>query len=142
MDSSGDLYGTATNIAFELTPPAAGGAWGEAILHSFQTFADGNIPFAGLTIVDYGATTAYYGTAGFGGTSRVGVVYKLVAPNATNSGWTESLLYRFSGAGDGGNPFGGLLFAPGGVLYGTTTFGGTLTKCDVGCGTVFALSLH
>jgi uncharacterized repeat protein (TIGR03803 family) len=50
--------------------------------------------------------------------------------------WTETVLYRFTGGSDGGNPQNGdLLIDPSGILYGTTYFGGAY-----GMGVVFSLT--
>jgi len=49
--------------------------------------------------------------------------------------WTESVLYKFTGASDGGFPAGGLIFDATGNLYGTTQ------ECTHKCfGTVFQLA--
>ena len=62
-----------------------------------------------------------YGTTSAGGAYGFGVVFKL-----TRSGqsWTESVLWRFTGGSDGGNPLSGLIFDSAGNLYGTTQSGG------------------
>lgn len=142
FDSAGNLYGTATNIAYSLSPPAGGtGNWTENTLYNFIRNADANIPFAGLALVAYPQELALYGTGGFGGSSRVGAVFKISTPTTGSPSWTEALTYIFNGGPtDGSNPYGGLLFSKG-TLYGTTTFGGTSgASCDVGCGTVFAVT--
>ncbi len=46
--------------------------------------------------------------------------------------WTETLLYRFTGGTDGSSPTGGLIFDGIGALYGTTYGGGGANS-----GTVF-----
>ncbi|MGA2739045.1 MAG: choice-of-anchor tandem repeat GloVer-containing protein [Bryobacteraceae bacterium] len=49
-------------------------------------------------------------------------------------------LHSFAGApADGAGPYAGLTISPGGVLYGTTTSGGS-GACTSGCGTVFSLT--
>jgi uncharacterized repeat protein (TIGR03803 family) len=57
---------------------------------------------------------------------------------------TEKVLYSFcsvSGCGDGAAPDAALIFDAAGNLYGTTSYGGNVTKCEhLGCGTVFQLS--
>src|ERR1700685_3328316 len=55
---------------------------------------------------------------------------------------TEKVLYSFDDlTKDGYLPQSSLIFDASGNLYGTTTFGGTLTLCGgSGCGTVFELS--
>src|SRR5262249_19567437 len=67
----------------------------------------------------------FYGTAYIGGTSGAGTVFKL-----TSDG-TLSALYSFTGGSDGGNPFGGLLLASDGNLYGTNSTGGNYTAGTV-----------
>jgi uncharacterized repeat protein (TIGR03803 family) len=60
---------------------------------------------------------------------------------------TETVLYSFTGAADGGNPFAGLVRDTTGSLYGTTFEGGANSSaCDyfgnpTTCGVVFKLSL-
>jgi len=55
----------------------------------------------------------------------------------TGGTWTEKILHSFSDAnGDGSMPVAALAISPTGVLFGTTSAGGTAGK-----GTVFALSL-
>ena len=79
MDTSGALFGTTEEggtgcsgippgcgTVFKLTPPGAGETeWTESVLHRFQGGADGESPFAGLTMDMSGAL---YGTTGSGGT--------------------------------------------------------------------------
>ena len=61
-----------------------------------------------------------------------GTVFKLTR---TSNGWSESLLYSFSGGNDGEFPENGVTFDRAGNLYGTTSAGGSN-----GYGTVFELS--
>ena len=69
------------------------------VLHTFTGGADGNSPFAGLTLDKagnlYGTTNG--GGAGFAG---YGTVYKLTNRGA---GWTFNPLYSFKGSGNGGD---------------------------------------
>ena len=53
----------------------------------------------------------------------------------SNGGWTESILYNFTGGSDGSVPHAGVVFDGAGNLYGTTELGGAY-----GCGTVFELT--
>jgi uncharacterized repeat protein (TIGR03803 family) len=53
----------------------------------------------------------------------------------SSGGYTEKMLYFFTGGADGGNPFGGLIFDPSGNLYGSTENLG-----DSGAGTAFKLT--
>jgi len=78
-----------------------------------------------------GKDGALYGTTFVGGSTSNGVVFKL---NKDGSGHT--LLHHFgSTAGDGRKPMAGLLEASDGLLYGTTTIGGTN-----GLGTIFKMN--
>ena len=92
----------------------------ETVLYSFTGGADGNGPFSDL-IFDSGGNI--YGDTSFGGTDGAGVVYKLTP---AGTGYTESVVYSFTGGSDGGLPFqnGKLLLDPYGNLYGTASEGG------------------
>ena len=76
-----------------------------------------------------------YGAA-YGGAYGVGTVYELT-PSAW--GWTEKILYSFTGGSDGAAPY-ALLVGNDGNLYGTALEGGD-PNCypPYGCGTVFQL---
>lgn len=127
-DSKGNLYGVTaqggTNsygMVFELSPNGKGG-YSETILYEFKGPAngDGSTPYGGLVFNKAGSLL---GTTQGGGTNGVGTVYKL-SPKS-GGGWTEKVLYSFSGAGsDGQLPAAGVTIGKNGVLYGTTSFGG------------------
>jgi uncharacterized repeat protein (TIGR03803 family) len=103
----------------------------EMVLHHFGTGTDGAAAY-GRLISD--AAGNLYGTTALGGTSGAGIVFELANPEAP-AGWTESILYNFSGGGDGSQPFGGLIFDSSGNLYGTTFKGGASNA-----GTVYELT--
>ena len=156
VDASGNLFGTTTSgsqtlcdlaevfgcgIVYELVKSSNG--YTEKILYSFGSSSptsDGASPQAGL-IMDasgnlYGTTT--YG--GYGGSpvclidigvDGCGTVFELVK---SSSGYTENLLYTFTGT-DGAYPYAGLTMDSSGNLYGTTYGGGAC-----GHGTVFELA--
>jgi uncharacterized repeat protein (TIGR03803 family) len=136
----GALYGVTQN----------GGVWnqgtvykvnkdgsGSAVLKSFtSTTADGCQPSAGLA---QGADGMLYGTAMYDSTYQSGYstlvignghVFRL-SPNG--SGY--EVLRKFGGTPDGANPFGALLLADNGAIYGTTMGGGTKSA-----GTIFKLN--
>jgi uncharacterized repeat protein (TIGR03803 family) len=109
---------------------AAGSA--ESVLYRFKGGSDGYAPFAGLIADKVGnlyATTADGGAGCHGG---CGTVFEL-SP-ASGGRWTETVLYRFTGGGDGAVPESGLIFDAAGNLYGTTIHGGAS-----GDGTIFQL---
>jgi uncharacterized repeat protein (TIGR03803 family) len=145
MDSSGNLFGTATDggsgsscteyvgcgVVFERS---SGGSY--SVLYNFcsQTnCADGSFPDAGVIMDGAGhlfGTTYDGGASGYGGIR--GTVYEL-------SGGTESVLYSFcsqQSCTDGEGPLNGaLILDPSGNLLGTTWLGGAH-----GGGTVFRLT--
>jgi uncharacterized repeat protein (TIGR03803 family) len=158
-DSAGNVYGTTSaggsktsclgsaqigcGVVFELSPPRnPGGAWKETVLYRFTGGSDGAMPVAGLVFDQAGNL---YGTTGEGGTFDglcstdqldygCGVVFEL-SPQAGGT-WSESVLYAFTGLGDGYYPAANLIFDESGNLYGTSELGGNCA----GCGTVFELS--
>jgi len=140
--TNGSLYGTtaggvgsAFGTAFELAPPAAGKAWKQTILAKFTSGANGGTPHAALTLAQTGALlgTGLDGGSGSGFTGN-GLVFELNPP-VTGKAWTETVLYAFHGAGDGGDPIAPLVSGANGVYYGTTMRGGTS-----GYGIVYAIT--
>jgi len=133
LASGHNLYGTSSG----------GGRWGAGTvfavntdgtgftnLHSFAELqsginSDGANPYACL--VSLGNTL--YGTAGGGGSSGRGTVFKV---NTDGTGFTN--LHNFTGGSDGSLPYAGLVLSNN-TLYGTTIYGGSS-----GNGTVFAIN--
>ncbi|HEV2101079.1 MAG TPA: choice-of-anchor tandem repeat GloVer-containing protein [Stellaceae bacterium] len=171
IDDSGAIYGTTaagglTNSShpgcysngcgtvFKLTPPKPGqSAWTLTTLYFFTGNADGAIPagpyFEGGVIAD--KSGALYGTTYTGGTFGsicdsfgCGVVFKLTPPASGQGPWTETVIWSFSGYGDGDAGNGPLLIDGKGAIYGTTQFGGFLPcpsySFGYGCGVVFKLT--
>lgn len=139
FDGAGNLFGSAgggasgNGAVFELSP--VGGAWNETLLYQFTGGNDGAAPNGNLVFDSAGNL---YGTAAGGGTGGHGVVFML-SPGA--GGWTETVLYNFTGATDGGSPTGGVVFDTEGNLYGATEQGGNTADCaPYGCGVVFELA--
>jgi uncharacterized repeat protein (TIGR03803 family) len=136
MDSSGNLYGTATGggtfgdgAVFELIA-GKNGTWTEQVLHSFGQGQDGQSPEGGLVFDNNGNL---YGTTIEGGGYDDGTVFELT-PGA-NGAWTETVVHTFTPNGkDGLFPEAGLIFVQG-YLLGTTYEGGAGNV-----GTVFALA--
>jgi uncharacterized repeat protein (TIGR03803 family) len=151
FDKAGNLYGTtylnggngydcfegSGGTVFELAPRSGG--WGESIIYAFD-FTHGGNPFTNLLL---DASGNLYGTTEFGGGCFFcGVVFEL-SPTSSG-GWTETVLYSFTGGSDGDEPLGNLAFDSSGHLYGTAELGGTSTSCakQGGCGTIFELESH
>jgi uncharacterized repeat protein (TIGR03803 family) len=118
----------------------------EKVLHSFcseQNCADGRTAYSGLVAVN----GILYGTTWSGGTNcsneeGCGAVFALDPKTGA-----ETVIYSFCSLGppdcpDGAFPAAGMIDVNG-ILYGTTSFGGTGGDngkyCSPGCGTLFAL---
>jgi uncharacterized repeat protein (TIGR03803 family) len=138
-DSAGNLFGTSvqggtfgTGTVWELSPTTSG--WVHTVLYSFTGGADGGQPYKGVAL---DADGNLYGTTVVGGSGGVcpedgcGVVYKLTHGS---SGWTQSVIYNFTGGKDGYEPGGGVTFDRQGNMYGTTPVGGAK-----GFGTIWEL---
>jgi uncharacterized repeat protein (TIGR03803 family) len=111
-----------------------GGSGSENALYSFAGGGDPKFPYAGLVFDKAGNL---YGTTELGGSNNQGTVFKMTP--TSNGGWTETVLYNFTGGTDGGQPYASLVLDAAGNLYGTTNFGGS-ANCNLGCGTVFKLT--
>jgi hypothetical protein len=105
--------------------------------------SDGCDPQAGVILDQAGNL---YGTTTEGGTGNCsgygcGTIFEL-SP-VSGGGWTEQVLYSFTGTGgDGTLPAAALILDAARNLFGTTAFGGTGSCAGFfpGCGTVFELS--
>jgi uncharacterized repeat protein (TIGR03803 family) len=96
------------------------------VLHSFACPPKGANPYAGVVRDSAGNL---YGTTLYGGSTNVGVVYKL------NKAGQETVLHAFTGGADGGQSYyGGALSYSAGDIYGTTGDGGA-----AGLGKVYKL---
>ncbi len=131
FDSQGDLYGTTESggieyfyagTVFKLSHPRShGGTWTEKVLYEFHDGDDGTYPTYALVWDHQGNL---YGTAIQGGAYDAGVVFKLI--RGTGGSWLEATIHSFVGVnGDGGYPYGNVVFDGAGNLYGTTSIGGT-----------------
>jgi uncharacterized repeat protein (TIGR03803 family) len=109
----------------------------ESLVYQFRGDPDGVAPRAELIWDAQGnlyGTTQEGGTCYFGG---CGTIFR-IEPDGH-----ETVLYKFSGYGDGHQPQDRLVLDKTGNLYGTTVYGGNFT-CDPagGCGVVFRLRLR
>ncbi len=149
IDTQGNLYGTANNLVFELSPGGKRGLWTEKVIYQFcsqQNCTDGNFPQGGLTYAGASSGTPYdgvsplYSVTGGGGANNGGTVFEL-----TNNGgqWSENVLYSFCSQGgetctDGQIPR-GVIIGPDGTLYGITYQGGGNDQKLQGAGVAFEL---
>jgi len=116
LDKNGNLYGTTTaggnatirasgnfnagcGTVFQLSPPAqGGGAWTKTTLYNFQDNGDGYIPVGRLAM---DAKGNLYGVTVLDSTAGLGLIYRLSPPAQIGGSWTETVLYKFQGSGDG-----------------------------------------
>jgi uncharacterized repeat protein (TIGR03803 family) len=147
LESGGNFYGVADGggandggAVWELTP---GGT--ESVLYSFCALdhcSDGSGPNV-VTPIEDGAGNLYGTTAAGGSVAcNCGTVWKL---SPANGQWTETVLHTFTGQGDGGIPFNGLVADANGNLYGAAASGGKGNCVEsqinlTGCGTVFEIT--
>jgi len=127
MDAAGNLYGSTSEGIFKLDPAGT------------FTMLDASARSEATLTLD--ATGNLYGTTEFGGTGvcGCGTVFKL------DKTGTYTVLYSFTGGGDGLNPLGGVVLDAAGNLWGTTSGGGgpncgAANKPKISCGTVFTVS--
>jgi uncharacterized repeat protein (TIGR03803 family) len=161
LSSAGNLYAT-TNIGGNFSyctlfdtgcgtvgrfSPSSDGTWTQQTLLEFTGPGNGSYPLANVFLDKAGnlyGTTEYGGSSDYcnGAYSGCGVVFKL-SPDG-NGEWTESVLYVFQsgkqGRGRGFLPWSGVVVDSAGNVYGTTSSGGIVTDCIIGCGVVYKLS--
>jgi uncharacterized repeat protein (TIGR03803 family) len=137
MDSGGNLYGatngggnlncnvggTGCGIVFELNPTTGV----ETILYTFKSQPDAAYPAGGLVRDSAGN---FYGTTVGGGSCTLGLngcgtIFKV------DKAGNETVLYSFSGALDGLQPYSTLVRDSLGNLYGTASSGGAFNYGDV-----------
>jgi len=142
IDSQGNIYGTTSqsNVKGELGTvyKLSANVWTETVLYYFGVNVDGQFPQAGL-VMD--ASGNLYGTTHNGAQLGYGIIYEL---SPSGSGYTEKILYGFTGGADGGISSAQLVIDSLGNLYGTAWAGGNAQSCQSvvvpGCGVVFEFS--
>lgn len=124
MPKPGVLIGTTfkggfsdNGTAFQLT--RSGSIWNEQLLHGFGNH-DGVWPLSRLIQGPHGTL---YGTALFAGLHGDGTVFEL---SQADGAWKATVLHDFAsfGGADGEQPYGGIVRAADGTLYGTAEYGG------------------
>jgi uncharacterized repeat protein (TIGR03803 family) len=127
--SDGSFYGVTAyggayghGVAFVLSASGI-----ESVLYSFGGGVDAADPYGSLLQANDGN---FYGTSVHGGSFGAGTVFRLSAQGA------ETVLHSFGGSGDGQTPFGSLIQASDGNLYGMTAAGG-----DYSSGVAFRMTL-
>ena len=129
FDAQGALYTvTSGGAVLKLTRPASGtGPWTTTVLYNLSAQL-------GSIALIFDTQGSLYGTTANSGSSTNGTVFKLTPPASGKGLWTETVLHTFSGH-DGADPQSGLIFGPGGILYGATYSGGKSNN-----GTAFQIS--
>ena len=142
-DAQGNLYGTTYyggahtygGTVFMLKPPTPRQpSWTYRVIYRFKLdSSDGNAPSGALTVRD----GIIYGTTYSGANPKCGCgsVYRLRPLDAAKTQWKYAIIHRFNTRAGGANPGAGVVFGPGGALYGTTTRGGRFDS-----GTLFKLA--
>jgi uncharacterized repeat protein (TIGR03803 family) len=129
--SDGNFYGVSgdggvgAGMAFNVTA--------DGVLTPLQTF-DGPDGSTTSTTLLQASDGNFYGTTSQGGANSLGEIFKL-----TPSG-TLTVLYNFSGTGDGAAPIGALVEGSDGNLYGATGGTGAISAADGGDGTIFKIT--
>jgi uncharacterized repeat protein (TIGR03803 family) len=156
MDQGGNLYGTTSaggvgnGTAFRAS--LKNSYWVVQTLYGFQGPShsnDGSHPAARITLhngIVYGTTQAG-GLAGCANNNGCGTVFYLRPPltvcRTSLCPWTETVLYRFAGHADGGNPVGDLVVDQSGNVLGATSGGGS-SACSYqpgnACGVAYMLT--
>jgi uncharacterized repeat protein (TIGR03803 family) len=151
IDQAGNLFGTTYGggahgglqgygVVYKLA--LRGSSWLLTPLYNFEAGQDGAYPTAPPVIASNGVL--YGNTRGGAGTRcnegiGCGTLYELQPPagicGRVQCYWNESVLYRFTGSTDGGNPVGTLTLDASGNMYGATNAGG-----DTGSGVAFKLA--
>ncbi len=159
FDRSGNLYGTTIfggnhschdasgegcGVVYKLTRHQS--SWLYTPLYLFAGGSDGSNPLGGATIAAdgtlYGTTDSGGGCGGNSGASigrGCGTVFRLRPPasrcNSVLCPWTETVVYRFTAAPDGYDPWATVVLDSAANIYGTTNGGGA-----AGYGTVYKLT--
>jgi hypothetical protein len=149
MDTAGALYGVLQSseqdgfnpgLVFQLVSPIGGrGPWTENVLYSFGAQGDGYGP-VGSPVFDQNGVL--YGATFQGGQNGAGSVFALTPPRVLGGAWTETVLYSFTGGGDGSVPDSSLALDGAGAIYGVTEYGGSQScgGTGEGCGVAFKLT--
>jgi uncharacterized repeat protein (TIGR03803 family) len=131
-DAAGNLYGAATQggtagggTVFKLKPSKGG--WKFSVLYSVPGWGISG-SFRNLLLDDAGNI---YGTTHCDGDDNAGTIFELTP---AHGGWTYTLLYTFTGGGDGQFTISNLVLKNG-KLYGTTQYGGAN-----GAGVIYTLT--
>ena len=128
-------------LIYKATPPVnfcatALCTWNVTTVYEFTGNGDG------FAVAAFDSAGNLYGISDAGGAYGAGAVFEL---SPSQGGWTEQILYSFTGGSDGGAP-NSLLVGLDGNLYGTTSSGGVQGYCINNpwgqyewCGVVFQL---
>lgn len=108
--------------------------WNYTPIYQFIGKNDGGAPARHSPLL-FDAAGNFYGTTAGGGPENAGVIYQMTP---SGNGWTQSVLYAFTGGSDGGVPE-NIVFDGEGNMYGAAHDRGN-QGCNSGCGTIFKLT--
>ena len=129
------FFGSGCGLVFDLKPSAtvcktALCPWTASVLYEFTGLSDGGEPGTGDLNFDqsgdvYGTTVngGYTGDSCPASNRGCGVDFELTRSGGS---WSETVLHKFFGAGDGEYPEAGVIFDNAGNLYGTAAHGNTI----------------
>jgi uncharacterized repeat protein (TIGR03803 family) len=126
-EGGGVCLGTGCGTVYRLRPPPIACVsvpcpWSEKVLYVLRGQPDGIYPVSEVAFDQAGAM--YFSTQN-GGQYNQGTVIQMTP---SDDGWTENVIYSFTGGGDGGDSEGSLIFDSGGNLYGTARSGGAYNQ--------------
>ena len=130
--------GNGCGVVFALAPPGGGGTpWQQTVLYTFTGShgIDGGNPAGAVLLHPNGAI---YGVSTDFSTTWWGSIFKLTPPANGQGAWTETVQSTYNGHYGGFYPNAGLVLGLDGLLYSTTTVGGSTWEHvkDYGLGTV------
>jgi uncharacterized repeat protein (TIGR03803 family) len=122
LDGAGNVYGTASTggsaacsigcgVVYQLLKSST---FTEYVLHTFSG-PDGQFPNASLFP---SPPITQYSTTVYGGKYGNGTVFSM--QSTPDDGWSENVVYSFTGKDDGSKPYAGVVQDKSGNLYGTT----------------------
>jgi uncharacterized repeat protein (TIGR03803 family) len=137
LGPNGVLYGVAEKFGkygmgtvWTMTPQSGGGFQFQVIYQFGSNPSDGASPVSNVIVTSAGVI---YGTTEYGGTSNKGTLFQLTP--TTGGGYTETILWNFTGASDGEMPYAAPTLIKPGVLIGSCSQGGAS-----GAGTIWKVA--
>ena len=122
MDSSGDIFGAASQGVFKLRKTKTGAYVMQLIYKCFQGNGSNHDPEVTLVTDSLGRTDVY---------AACSSAAILLQPSNFGNGYSETTLHIFQEGGGGINVNGGLAVDSAGDVFGTTTYSGSMSRGSV-----------